>query len=179
MRIPKKNIALFHGKPMLQRAIETAKACGLFDEIVVSTDDNDIASEAYRHTVAVSRRKTDDGSRGTQEVAADVLRAWTWQEFNAACVLYPCTPLLTWRELVKGFRWLLTQTPMNHTYAYSMHRDGTDAGGFYWGLVAAFLAGVPLEGNSMRVVVSEHFDINTPEDWDRASERFIELQGAT
>ena len=45
-RIPRKNIKKFAGKPMLQYAIEAAQVADVFDEIVVSTDDNEIAEIA-------------------------------------------------------------------------------------------------------------------------------------
>lgn len=42
-RIPRKNIKLFAGKPMITHAIGIAQNSGLFDHIVVSTDDGEIA----------------------------------------------------------------------------------------------------------------------------------------
>ena len=42
-RIPRKNIKDFCGKPMISHSIETAKKSGLFDDIIVSTDSNEIA----------------------------------------------------------------------------------------------------------------------------------------
>jgi N-acylneuraminate cytidylyltransferase len=43
-RIPRKNIRLFCGKPMIARSIEAALESGVFDSVVVSTDDEEIAS---------------------------------------------------------------------------------------------------------------------------------------
>ncbi len=48
-RIPRKNIKLFCGKPMIAWSIEAAQASGLFDHIVVSTDDAEIAEVAKAH----------------------------------------------------------------------------------------------------------------------------------
>ena len=45
-RIPRKNIKLFAGKPMITHAIGIAQDCGLFEHIVVSTDDEEIAGIA-------------------------------------------------------------------------------------------------------------------------------------
>ena len=47
-RIPRKNIKDFLGKPMLAYAIEAAKNSEIFDEIMVSTDDNEIAQIAKK-----------------------------------------------------------------------------------------------------------------------------------
>lgn len=48
-RIPRKNIKLFHGKPMIAYSIEAAKEAGCFDKIIVSTDDQEIADVALQH----------------------------------------------------------------------------------------------------------------------------------
>ena len=42
-RIPRKNVKLFAGQPMISYAIRAAIECDLFDHVVVSTDDDDIA----------------------------------------------------------------------------------------------------------------------------------------
>ena len=42
-RIPRKNIREFCGKPILAYSVEAAVASGLFDEVMVSTDDEEIA----------------------------------------------------------------------------------------------------------------------------------------
>ena len=47
-RIPRKNIRLFEGKPIIAWSIEAALAAGCFDRVIVSTDDADIAAVA-RH----------------------------------------------------------------------------------------------------------------------------------
>jgi N-acylneuraminate cytidylyltransferase len=170
VRIPRKNIALFHGKPMLEWAIEKACNSLLFDEVVVSTDDNTIANLANALGVAVHWREPDDGQRGTQEVAREVLLEG---RAGISCVLYPCTPLLHWRELIDGYKALLSR--LDQMFVYSADEHGRDAGGFYWGFAAAFLQELPLSGPWPCVRVSEHFDINTPEDWARAEIRYREL----
>jgi GTP:adenosylcobinamide-phosphate guanylyltransferase len=178
VRIPRKNIAPFHGKPMLLHAIEAAQAARLFDTIVVSTDDHQIDALAFQAVAAVFRRNGhDDGSRGTQEIATEVLRKQRFWETTIACVLYPCTPLLTWQDMTMGYRRLLSLGA--HVYTHSVHKDGSDAGGYYFGWTQAFLDGVPLQGNSLGVSVKEHFDINTPEDWARAETRWAELHKVT
>ena len=42
-RIPRKNVRPFAGKPIIAHSIDAARACGLFDQVVVSTDDEEIA----------------------------------------------------------------------------------------------------------------------------------------
>ena len=52
-RIPKKNIKDFYGKPMLAYAIEAAKNANIFDEIMVSTDSEEIANVAIKYGAKV------------------------------------------------------------------------------------------------------------------------------
>jgi pseudaminic acid cytidylyltransferase len=167
VRIPRKNIREFHGKPMFHWSCQTARASGLFDVIVVSTDDNDIAAAMPSYVVPF-RRPTDSGVRGTQSVAREVLELYP---SAMACVLYPCAPMISWRDLVRGYRALMQ--PYHHVFAISTDHGGNDAGGFYWGFTRAFLDDVPLEGtNVWQVPVGRHFDINTEDDWKKAEEAF-------
>ena len=52
-RIPRKNIKLFHGKPMIAYAIQTAHASNLFDKLIVSTDDQEIADIARSYDAEI------------------------------------------------------------------------------------------------------------------------------
>jgi CMP-N-acetylneuraminic acid synthetase len=167
VRIPRKNIKEFCGVPMLQRTMEMAWQTA-FDDVIVSTDDQEIGDFA-ENWCDVHWRSNDDGTRGTQEIAGDVLGG---TRCALACVLYPCTPLLTPKELIHGYQRLIMG---GQSYCYSMGKDSKDAGGFYWGWAHAFISGEPLEPNSSWAWPAEHFDINTPEDWDRAEKRWREL----
>ncbi|HPM13769.1 MAG TPA: pseudaminic acid cytidylyltransferase, partial [Bacteroidales bacterium] len=52
-RIPRKNIKPFHGKPIIAYSIEAALQSGLFTEVMVSTDDEEIAAIAKEHGATV------------------------------------------------------------------------------------------------------------------------------
>jgi CMP-N-acetylneuraminic acid synthetase len=52
-RLPRKNIMPFHGKPLIAWSIEAALSCGLFDRVLVSTDDKEIAEVAVRYGASV------------------------------------------------------------------------------------------------------------------------------
>ena len=52
-RIPRKNIKLFMGKPIIAYSIETALQTGLFDEVMVSTDDEEVAEVACEYGASV------------------------------------------------------------------------------------------------------------------------------
>lgn len=89
-RIPRKNILDFKGKPMLQWPVEAAMASRLFDQTIVSTDDDEIAELGKQLGCLVHRRKPDDGQMGTQELAARVIEKFgtLYGEVDQACVIY-------------------------------------------------------------------------------------------
>lgn len=164
----------FHGKPMLAYPIETAKASGLFDLIVVSTDDAEIAAVAFKYGATVLPRTPDDGITGTQEIAARVLEQLGVYQ-GAACVIYPCSPLLLPQDLHEGWGWLTFRN-----FAMSVGPDGKDAGCFYWGWVRAFRERVPLLGNSNDVPLPAErvCDVNDFSDWYEAEAKFTALRRA-
>lgn len=99
-RIPKKNIKDFMGKPMLSYAIEAAKDSGIFDEIMVSTDDKDIAEVAVKFGAKVPfmrSGKTSDDLSTTQDVLEEVLACYTDRgvKINNFTCIYPCVPFLS------------------------------------------------------------------------------------
>jgi N-acylneuraminate cytidylyltransferase len=108
-RIPRKNIRQFHGKPMIAYAIECAKQSQLFDRIIVSTDDAEIAQIATDYGAEVpflrSSKNADDYST-TSEVLIEVLNNWavTHELPDWICCLYPTTPLLFPTDLNDAFK---------------------------------------------------------------------------
>lgn len=177
VRIPRKNIAMFAGRPMLEHAITKARQSRLFDQVIVSTDDTAIAQCAEANMAKIHyRTPPDDGRQGTQELAADVLRWLGDPGPSIACVLYPCTPLLTIEELIMGWRALQAPIPGGPLFVHSASDDsGTDAGGYYWGYAFAFVRGFELEATRIAIQVQHHRDINTPEDWADTERRYLLL----
>ncbi|WOE69934.1 pseudaminic acid cytidylyltransferase [Hydrogenimonas thermophila] len=107
-RIPKKNIKPFYGKPLIAYSIETAKQSELFDRIIVSTDDEEIAKIAkeYGAEVPFMRPKelADDYS-GTDKVtkhAIDWLES-IGEKYDYVCTIYATAPLLQAQYLVEGY----------------------------------------------------------------------------
>ena len=104
-RIPRKNIKEFCGKPILAYSITAALECGLFDEVMVSTDDEEIAEVAKQYGARVpffrSRENADDYST-TRDVALEVIESYgrLGREFDAVCVIYPTAPFIT-AEILK------------------------------------------------------------------------------
>lgn len=180
-RIPHKNRKLFHGKPIILYSIETAQKSGLFDEIIVSTDDPDIFEIAMAHGATGYMRPEHLAvdEIGTQAVAKDVLEQVD-PKIYAACVIYPTAPLMSADDLKRGDLAMTYGSEMD--YAFSVGTEPlSDAGQFYFGKAESFRRGLPLidEFSLMIPINSKRVcDINTPEDWDRAEKMYGELHEA-
>lgn len=113
-RIPGKNIRPFCGKPIIAYSIETAQVAGIFDEIMVSTDDEQIAKLAGEYGAKVpflrSAKNSDDKAH-IREVLEEVITEYkkTGITFDIICCLYPTAPLLKSETLKNGFE-LITKT---------------------------------------------------------------------
>ncbi len=99
-RIPRKNIRSFMGRPMVSYAIGAAKSSGLFDEIMVSTDDSEIASIAQSEGAEVPFMRSEATANDyatTADVLNEVLAEYKklGKEFDVFCCIYPCVPFLT------------------------------------------------------------------------------------
>lgn len=103
-RIPKKNIKEFCGKPILCYSIEAAQDAGVFDEIMVSTDDTEIAQIACRAGANVPffrSAQTAGDYASTDDVIMEVLKAYQelGQAFDSFCCIYPTAPFLSGARL--------------------------------------------------------------------------------
>lgn len=172
-RIPRKNIALFHGRPMISYPIQTAKESGLFDlGIYVSSEDDEILDLALELGVEPLSRDTSMARDevGTQELMAYHLNGnldLVTRKVDCVCCIYPCTPMMTAAQLRFGFN-LIADPPMiapPETYAYI-------PGWFYWGKTELFLNGIPLPVSGSIKIPDNYIDINTPEDWAKAEEMY-------
>lgn len=110
-RIPRKNIKDFLGKPIIAYSIESAITSGLFDEVMVSTDDEEIAVIAKRYGAKVPFKRTSKTSNDhatTFEVIEEVLVKYKSlnEFFKYTCCLYPCAPFVTDNKLMDAFRLL-------------------------------------------------------------------------
>ncbi len=138
-RIPRKNIKLFHGKPLIAYSIETALKSSLFDRVIVSTDDEEIAEVArvYGAEVPFLRPKSlaDDFS-GTASV---IKHALSWleeqgEQYDYVCTIYATAPLLQPQYLIEGFEKLhhsdavhafsVTSMPFPIQRTFKINQDG-------------------------------------------------------
>lgn len=103
-RIPHKNIKPFLGKPILCYSIEAAVNSGIFDTVMVSTDDEEIAKIAKKAGAEVPFMRSEATSNDyatTADVITEVLDMYgkRGQKFEEACVIYPTAPFLTAQAL--------------------------------------------------------------------------------
>ncbi len=113
-RIPRKNVRPFFGRPMIAWSIEAARDSGCFDRIIVSTDDDEIASVAeaqgaeapFRRPAALS-----DDYTGTSSVIAHAT-AWCKQasvDVSSVCCIYATAPFIQAQDLRDAYNTLEKQ----------------------------------------------------------------------
>lgn len=99
-RIPRKNIKEFLGKPIIAYTIEAAIASNMFDQVMVSTDDNEIAEIAKKYGAQVPFMRSDKTSNDfatTADVLNEVIDEYKkiGENFEYMCCLYPTAPFVT------------------------------------------------------------------------------------
>ena len=114
-RIPGKNIKFFCGKPIIAYSIETAISSELFDKVIVSTDDKEIAETAKEYGAEVPfirPAKLSDDYSGTSEVIGHGINCIMDQgwEVNSVCCIYATAPLMEKNDLIKAYDIFLTKT---------------------------------------------------------------------
>ncbi len=113
-RIPGKNIKQFMGKPMLVYGIEAALQSGIFREVMVSTDDGEIARIARDVGAAVPFMRSAETSGDfatTDDVLMEVLRTYEerGETFDYMACIYPTAPFITAQKLKEAMRLLVEQ----------------------------------------------------------------------
>jgi pseudaminic acid cytidylyltransferase len=112
-RIPRKNIKEFCGRPMIAWAISAAIDSNLFEKIIVSTDDAEIAEVAREYgaeTPFVRPVELSDDYVGTVPVVAHAINEIIKNDFVSenVCCIYPCTPFLQPIDLIESHSLLRT-----------------------------------------------------------------------
>lgn len=165
-RVPRKNLRLFRGKPIMAYSIATAKESGLFDRVIVSTENEEIAEVAQRYGADVimrPRELADDPNVGTQEVTAHALRS---VPCDHACCIYATAPMMTPKDLLTGFEFL-----RGGSYSYVMVH-----GWYYWGRAEDFVSGRSLDGAlAVGLGLERYIDIDSEADWFRAERMYEDM----
>jgi N-acylneuraminate cytidylyltransferase len=122
-RIERKNVKPFHGLPIIAYSIRTALACGLFERVIVTTDDEEIADIARQYGAQVPFMRPaalSDDHAGTMEVVQHALQALgtagTIPEF--ACCIYATAPFLQSCYLRDGLQQLRSNP--DKSFAFSV-----------------------------------------------------------
>ena len=120
-RIPRKNIRNFCGKPMIAWSIEAAHISGLFDHIIVSTDDIQIANYAKKLGATAPFIRPKNLSNDTASTIPIIKHAIEWLEdkknniINHACCIYATAPFLTSLDLIRGYEILTSHKNIDFT----------------------------------------------------------------
>ena len=136
-RIPRKNIRPFLGKPIIAYSIEAALSSGLFTDVIVSTDDEEIAAVARQYGASVpflrSAKNADDHAT-LADVVNEVLTQFP-DQYQYACCLLSTAPLVTAQQLQsaydtmisKGFKTVRPVVQFSYPIqrALQMNTDGT------------------------------------------------------
>ena len=121
-RIPRKNLRNFYGKPAIAHAIQTAQSCGLFDSIIVSTEDSEIAEVSRQWGAKVPFVRPSELTNdfiGITEVIAHATQ-WAMHEgwkLEAVCCIYATALFLQADDLQRGWESLNSG---NWLYAFSV-----------------------------------------------------------
>lgn len=107
-RIPRKNIKPFSNKPIIEYSIQAALNSGLFNEVMVSTDDKEIAEIAMKAGAKVPFFRSKENSNdivGTAEVICEVIETYRSLNrfFNKGCCIYPTAPFISAELLKEGY----------------------------------------------------------------------------
>ncbi len=111
-RIPGKNRKLFLGKPMLAYSVEAALAAGIFREVMVSTDDEEIARIAIEAGASVPFMRSEETAGDfatTDDVLMEVLKTYKdrGESFDYMACIYPTAPFVTADKLREAMRLLI------------------------------------------------------------------------
>tara|TARA_Y100000782_G_scaffold111225_1_gene138836 strand:- start:14212 stop:14850 length:639 start_codon:yes stop_codon:yes gene_type:complete len=133
------------GKPVIAYVIEAALTSNCFDEVMVSTDDAEIAKMAELYGADVPFLRSEENARdqsGTLDVLKEVLSNYKAQEkvFDLACCLYPTSALITAETLIAAklkmithaFDGLMAVLEYSHPIQRALRIDGEEKATFFW-----------------------------------------------
>jgi len=131
-RIPRKNIKLFGGLPMIAHSLRAAREAGVFDRIVVSTDDAEIADIAGQHGAEVPFLRPPELANDFAGTDAVIIHALDWftsqgETVENFCCIYPTAPFIRATDIRRGLdtlRDLAAATAFSvTTYPYTIFRS--------------------------------------------------------
>ena len=184
-RIPRKNIKLFMGKPIIAYSIEAALRSGLFDEVMVSTDDEEIAVVAREYGASVPFMRSAETANDyatTADVICEVLDCYEniGKIFDTVCCIYSTAPFISKDILQQSFHELMVNGWDSIfslvAFSYPIQRClYHDAGQFYISTVTAFLKYNGFWGEKTGAFIMNELqvqDLDTDTDWKLAEMKF-------
>lgn len=120
-RIPKKNVKLFFGKPIIEYSIEAALKSGCFSEVMVSTDDPKIAKIAKRAGASVPFLRSSNTAKDKTPVGEAVLEVLDeylklGKKFDNFCCLFAAAPFIRAEDIKKAMQALLKTNNINSVF---------------------------------------------------------------
>lgn len=124
-RIPRKNIKMFCGKPMIAWSIEAALNSGCFDQVIVSTDDAEIAEVARQHDATIPFMRPVELSDDHTGTTAVIRHAVEWcnaqgQNAEQVCCLYATAPFVMADDIRRGLD-ILTDTGCDYAFSVTSY----------------------------------------------------------
>ena len=179
VRIPRKNILPFFGKPIICYSIEAAKAAGI-EKVYVSTDDDEIAKIAKEYG-AISLERSHEltlDNIGPVDIARHHLKNGDFGEVARVCILYATAPMMRPEDISEAEMNLMCRPGMGFIVSVGLE-PLHDAAQFLWCKAWALEYGIHEFGTQtlMYPVPPEtDCDINTFEDWGRAVGMYLKLK---
>ena len=124
-RIPRKNIKPFCGKPMIAWSIEAALQSACFDQVVVSTDDAEIAEVARQHGALVPFIRPANLADDHTDTIPVIQHAIQWSQTQGlapsqVCCLYATAPFVSVDDLRRGLA-VLTETASDYAFSVTSY----------------------------------------------------------
>lgn len=188
-RLPRKNVLPFRGRPIVAYTVEAAGRSGLFEVVVVSTEDEEIQAAVQGLECEIHRRppKLASDTARVVDVLREVLdeQGRGGREFDFLCCLYPTAPMRDAQDIKTAYT-VLVEQQMDYCIGVVVHREGgkrivVDNGSMYWVRVGAFLAAGELVGPKAAGYVMPRWrsvDIDEREDLNLAEFFASEYLGA-
>lgn len=124
-RIPRKNIKLFYGKPMIAWSIEAVLQSGCFDQVIVSTDDAEIAAVAHQYGATVPFMRPAELSDDYIGTIPVIRHAIEWfnaqgQAVEQVCCLYATAPFVRVEDIQRGLK-ILSETGCDYAFSVTSY----------------------------------------------------------
>jgi N-acylneuraminate cytidylyltransferase len=130
-RIPRKNIKAFFGKPMIAYSIEAALKSGCFDQVIVSTDDKEIADVAEEYGAEVPFKRPETLADDFTVTLPVIKHALSWLEeqgikLNFVCCLYATAPFVRVQDITNAYK-IINENNVDYcftctTYSFPIQR---------------------------------------------------------